>query len=136
MANKTYVSVKSDVKDVFDKGLKPDLITAMTRTIETAINANGKLTTKDKAAKGFSVIATLVSLMPDDKDKPTSLEAKVSIGVTSFGGTLAGFNASGSATATGINPKKMAEEARLLTRDVVDDAMEKRVIPQLLKMIP
>ena len=49
MAAKIYVSVKCDVKDVFDTALKPVLLKAMGETIADAINnkSGGKLTTKD-----------------------------------------------------------------------------------------
>jgi hypothetical protein len=83
---KIYVQVnKFAVKDIFDSKYKAKAITAMQTAAENAIK--GKLTTdapKDKAAKGWSLDGSLVSLAPDKAGK--KLEAKVSMSISTWPG--------------------------------------------------
>ena len=83
---KTYVQVnKFAVKDIFDAKFKAKAVTAMQKACEDAIK--GKLTTdtpKDKAAKGWSLDGSLVSLAPDKSGK--KLEGKVSMSISTWPG--------------------------------------------------
>lgn len=134
MTDKSYVSVKCDVKDVFDSKLKSGLIKAMTTNITNAINSKsgGKLTTKDKSDEGFILTATLTSLKADDKDKPTKLDAKLALTVMTIGSTAKAFNGTSGGSATGVG-SKVQEAAEGLVTDLLDDFMPK-VIKTMLSL--
>src|SRR5882724_10820856 len=126
MADKSYVSVKCDAKDLFDSALKSGLIKAMTTTITDAINnkSSSKLTTKDKSDEGFILTATLTSLKADDKDKPTKLDAKLALTVMTIGSTTKAFNGTSGGSANGIG-SKIQEAAEDLVTGILDDFMPK-----------
>jgi hypothetical protein len=77
--------------------------------------------------------ATVLSLKVDNPDKPTSIEAKVAIDAVPLFGTAHGFKADGASKATGINAKRMEQEAKDIVNDALTDSMTKRVLPQMLK---
>jgi len=142
MADPICVSIAYDVKekDVFDKKLfnknpKPALLEKMKKTIPPLLTKKG-FVVKDDCKEGFFMEATLLSLKADDASKPTSLDTKVSIKVTALGGTAQVFTASGNSKSSGINPKKMEEEAKLVVGDALEDTLTKRAIPQMLKTAP
>ena len=134
MADKAFVSVKCEAKEVFDSKLKAGLIKAMTETIASAIdkNSNGKLTTKGTKDEGFLLTATLASLTADDKAKPTKLDAKTTISVLSIGSTAKAFNGSkgGSTNGFGSRVQPAAED---LVVSILDDFMPK-VIQTMLSL--
>jgi hypothetical protein len=134
MADKSYVSVKCDAKDVFDTKLKSGLIKAMTICITNAINtkSSGKLTTKDKSDQGFILTATLTSLKADDKNKPTKLDAKLAISVMTIGSTAKAFNGTSGGSEDGVGPK-LQEAADELVTGILDDFMPK-VIKTMLSL--
>lgn len=134
MADKSYVSVKCDAKDVFDNALKPGLVKAMTGNITDAINAksSGKLSTKDKSDKGFVLTATLASLKADNKDKPTKLDAKLGISVMTIGSTAKAFNGTSGGSEDGVGPK-VQDAANDLVTGILDDFMPK-VIKTMLSL--
>jgi len=107
MADKSYVSVKCDAKDLFDSALKSGLIKAMTTIIIGAINnkSSSKLTTKDKSDEGFILTATLTSLKADDKDKPTKLDVKLALFVMTIGSTVKAFNGTSGGSENGVGSK-------------------------------
>jgi hypothetical protein len=134
MADKSYVSVKCDAKDVFNNALKSGLIKAMTTNITNAINnkSGGKLTTKDKSDQGFILTATLTSLKADDKDKPTKLDAKLALSVMTIGSTAKAFNGTSGGSADGVGPK-VQDAAEDLVNGLLDDFMPK-VIKTMLSL--
>ena len=134
MADKSYVSVKCDAKDIFDSKLKSGLIKAMTTCITNAINtkSGGKLTTKDKSDQGFILTAILTSLKADDKNKPTKLEAKLALSVMTIGSTAKAFNGTSGGSEDGVGPK-VQEAADDLVTSILDDFMPK-VIKTMLSL--
>ena len=133
MASPKCVSAKCDVKDIFNKDLKPEVLKQMKLTIQTLVDKSKGLEYKDNCKEGFLLTATLLSLAGDDKEKPTSLEAKVLIVGVAVGGTASGFKASGNAKVSGINAKKIEEDAKFVVGEAVGSLMTKQVIPQMLK---
>lgn len=134
MADKSYVSVKCDAKDIFDSKLKSGLIKAMTKNVTDAINtkSGGKLSTTDKSDEGFILTATVTSLKADDKDKPTKLDAKLALIAMAIGSTAKAFNGTSGGSATGVG-SKVQEAAEGLVTDVLDDFMPK-VIKTMLSL--
>jgi len=133
MADPRCVSISCDVKDIFDKKFKAAVLAKIKQTVTTLINKNNALEVKDNCKEGFFLEATVVSLKADDANKPTNLEAKVTVKVTRLGGAGQVFTAAGSAKAQGINAKKLEDEAKMITGDALEDALTKRAIPQMLK---
>ena len=128
MADSKYVTVKCEVKSLFDSAFKSDVLKAMEEPIYMAIDAKsgGKLTTKQKAEDGFVLTATLSSLDADDKKKPTKLNAKVNVSVFAVGSTAKAFTgtAGGSAAGFGSRVKPAATD---LVGGVLEDMMTKVV---------
>src|ERR1041384_1004733 len=132
MAAPKCVSAKCVVKDIFDKDLTPAVLKQMKKTVQTLVDKNAGLEFKDSCKEGFLLTVTLVSLKVDDEDKPTSIEAKVSVDGVVMGGSASAFKASGSAKAAGINAKKIEEEATYIVGEALGSLMTKQVIPQML----
>jgi len=134
MANKLFVTVKCDVKDVFDAALKPGILKAMGANITDSINnkSGGKLSTKDKSAEGFILSASVTSLKADNKDKPTKLDAKAAVSVIAVGSTAKAFNGSSGASLTGVGSNVQSAAEGLVT-DLLDDFMPK-VIKTMLSL--
>jgi hypothetical protein len=134
MADKSHVSVKCDVKDLFDTKLKSGLIKAMTKNVTEAINnkSGGKLSTTAKSDEGFIVTATVTSLKADDKDKPTKLDVKFALIAIAVGSTTKGFNATTGGSKTGVG-SKVQEAAEDLVTNILDDLMPK-VIKTMLNL--
>lgn len=86
--NKNYVQLsKATNKQIFDPKFKADALRAVDRAVEKAIRANPKLTLdapKEKGAKGWSLVTSLVSLGPDKSNK--QLEAKVEMVIATWPG--------------------------------------------------
>jgi hypothetical protein len=133
MADPKCVALKCDVKDIFDKDLKPAVLKQIKQTIQTLVDKTKGLAFDEKCKDGWLLTATVVSLKVDNADKPNTMEAKVLVvGVPLFG-TNKGFNASGNSKASGINAKKLADEATSFVNDVFKDVMNKQVLPQMQK---
>ena len=128
MADPKYVTVKCDVKSLFDSGLKSDLLKAMEEPIQKAIDdkSNGKLTTKKKSDEGFVLSATLTALDADDKKKPTKLDAKVNISVLAVGSTAKAFTGSANGSTDGFG-SRVKPAATDLVVGVVESMMIKVV---------
>ena len=134
MADPKCVSAKCDIKDIFDKDLKPAVLKQMRQTLERELNKKKDvLEFKDSCKEGFLLNVTLDSLTVDDEDKPTSLEAKVTIVGVAIGGTATGFKATGNRKVSGINSKKIEEEAKFIVDAALGNVITKQVIPQMLK---
>jgi hypothetical protein len=128
MADSKYVTVKCDVKSLFDSGLKSDLLKAMEEPIYKALDgkSGGKLTTKKKSDDAFVLTATLASLDADDKKKPTKLNAKVSISVLAVGSTAKAFTGSAGGSVDGFG-SRVKPAATDLVGGVLEDMMQKVV---------
>ena len=85
---RTYVEIsKFSVKQIFDDKHKSRVINLMTTAAEAAVKKSGKLSLekpKDKGAKGWNVIGSLVSLGPSKDCK--KFGAKVSLVVATWPG--------------------------------------------------
>jgi hypothetical protein len=85
---KIYVEIsKFSVKEIFDDKHKGRVINLMTTAAEAAVKKSGKLSLdkpKDKGAKGWNVIGSLVSLGPSRDCK--KFGAKVSLAVATWPG--------------------------------------------------
>lgn len=131
-----YVSIKGNIKDIFDSGLKSAALAALSDGIRDAVDAEKSFSTK-KAEKTALVLTASASVAADDKAKPKQL--KVTIGID---GVLTGtsaphaFKASGNATMDGLNVKKLDREVATLIDSVLVELMKDKVIPQMLKMTP
>ena len=134
MANKTNVSVKCDVKSLYDSKLKSKLADVMTDSISSAIEnkSSGKLTTEGKSSEGFVLTASLASLAADDKAKPTKLDAKVTLSVLAVGSTGKAFNGSASGSTDGFG-SRASQAAEDLVASVLESFMPK-VIRTMLSL--
>jgi hypothetical protein len=85
---RTYVEIsKFSVKQIFDDKHKSRVINLMTTAAEAAVKKSGKLSLdkpKDKGAKGWNVIGSLVSLGPSKDCK--KFGAKVALVVATWPG--------------------------------------------------
>jgi len=133
---KTYVEIECEVKDAFDKNLKPALLKALGGAVVPAINAHSKLTTTTKSKVSFTLSVKVLSLTTDDKNNPKSLAATVFIEVIFHGDPLQSFKATGNGKMTGTNAKRLEADARDLVDSVVSDLLKNKVIPQMAKWAP
>lgn|SRR5262245_24636931 len=134
MANPKCVALnKCEVKDTFDKRLNSAVLKQIKQTVQALVDKTNGLAFDDKCKDGWSLSATVLALKVDNQDKPTSIETKVLIEATPLDGSTHGFKAPGGAKATGVNAKKMEEEAKAIVNDAVKDLMTKQVVPQMLK---
>lgn len=129
------VGLKCDAKNLFDDSLKKAVLGQMTKTVKQLVDKQKKhgLTFDPKCKDGWLLTATVEHLKADDPKAPKQLEVKVTVSGVRVGATASGFNAKGSAKATGVNAKKLEQEATGLVDAVLADLMAKQVIPQLLK---
>jgi hypothetical protein len=134
MADKTYVLVKCDAKDLFDSSLKSGLVKAMEKFVEKAIEnrSNGKLTTKGRSKEGFLLTVILSPLKADNKAKPTKIAAKVGVTVLAIGSSAKAFtgSANGAVDGFGSNSQSDSED---LAQGIIEDFMPK-VIKTILKL--
>lgn len=133
MAKTRCVAVKCVVKDIFDKALKPAVLKQIEKTVQNQVDKNKSkgLVFDQKCKDGWLLTATVVSLKLNDPKKPTGIEAKVAIDGVPLQGTAKGFKASGSAKATGINSKKLEQEATLIVNDALEDLLAKKAMPHI-----
>ena len=129
MADKTEVSAKCEVKNIFDKSLSDGVEDAMTKTVQTAINKTSDFKFVSKTSKGFVLTVTVQSLTK--KDKPPQLEVKIAISALYIGGTAQAFNASGGGKADGTD----ADTAGDLVSQVLNSMM-KNVIKTMQDLKP
>ena len=125
---KQYVIVKCEDKDTSVAAIKKEgVLKAMGATISEWINkkSSGKLSTTDKSKDGYVVTASVVSLKGNDKDKPTKLDAKISIVAIGTGSTTGGFTGTGSGSLDGVS--KIQADAEALIKDLFDDLMKKAI---------
>jgi hypothetical protein len=127
------VGLKCDVKEIFDKDLKPAVLKQIKETVKTLVDKTKGLAFDEKCKDGWMLTATVVSLKVDDADKPTKMEAKVLVEGVPLFGTVSGFKASGGSKASGINAKKLGDEATSFVNDVLKDVMTKQALPQMQK---
>ena len=130
-----YVTIKGNIKEVFDAALKSAALTALNDSIRDAVDAHKSFSTK-KADKVAIVITASATVSADDKAKPTQLKATIGIDGLLTGGTAQAFKASGNGSMDGLNAKKLERDVADLISSVVSDLMKSKVIPQMLKMTP
>jgi hypothetical protein len=133
MADQKCVAIKADVKDIFDKALKPAVTDQITETVKALVAKTKGLAFDKNCKDGWLLNATVVSLKVDNKDNPTTLEAAVTIDGLPLFGTVNPFKAKGHSKTGGVNAKKMAEEVTSFVDAVLKDVMTKQVLPQMLK---
>jgi hypothetical protein len=126
----TCVKLKCEVEDIFDKALKPDVLEQTKKTLQTLIDGTKGLKFDPKCKDGWE-LTTTVSVKVDDPQKPDTIEAKVAINGIHLQGSLKVAKASGNRKVSGINPRKLKEEATDVVRVILEDLMKKRVLPQL-----
>jgi hypothetical protein len=133
MATKKYVSVKIDAKDVYDSALRDGVLKVANETVTDAINnkSNGKLSTKDKSDDGFLLTAS-IAIKPDNKDKPTKLDGKVSLTVITIGSSAKAFTGSKGGSAEGFG-SRVKDSAVDLTAGITEKFMPD-VIKTMLKL--
>ncbi len=116
MADKQFVSVKCEVKDVFDAKLKPGLLKAMTASVTDAINkSGGKFSTTEKSKEGFLLMCTLTSLKVDDEDAPKKMDAKLAFSVMAIGSTAKAFNGTTGGSLNGVGSDLQSSAEDLVT---------------------
>lgn len=130
-----YVSIKGNIKEVFDAALKSAALTALNDSIRDAVDANKSFSTK-KTDKVAIVLTASATVSADDKAKPTQLKTTIAIDGLLTGGTAQAFKASGNGSMDGLNAKKLERDVAELISSVVGDLMKSKVIPQMLKMTP
>lgn len=130
MADKTYVSVKGQAKDVYDSALKSALVEFLEKSIAEAIDgkSSGKLTTKKKSDKGYLLTASL-TLNADDEDKPRSLDAKIAFVVMAVGSTAKAFTGNATGAITGVGSDALAA-----AKDLIGATLE-GFMPKVIKTI-
>ena len=137
--SKVYVEVaKFSVKDIFDTKFSAKAIESMTKAAEQAVKASSKLTQdkpKEKGAKGWYVLGSLVSLGPDKAGK--KFEAKVSATIATWPGKSMKSFPSGSAGFAISSPdeKVSASDVEQLVTTAVKEAM-KSGVPWMEKTKP
>jgi hypothetical protein len=117
MADKQFVSVKCEVKDVFDAKLKPGLLKAMIASVTDAINkkSGGKFSTTEKSKEGFLLMSTLTSLKVDDEDAPKKMDAKLAFSVMAIGSTAKAFNGTTGGSLNGVGSDLQSSAEDLVT---------------------
>ncbi len=127
----TCVALKCKADELFDKALKPDILEQMKKTIQPLVDGTKGLKFDPKCKDGWELTVSVVSLKVDDPNNPKTIEAKVAIDGLHLQGTTKAFKSSGNAKGSGINAKKIKDEAKLIVHDALEDLMKKRVLPQL-----
>ena len=134
MAKSRCVAAQCEVKDVFDKSVKPAVLKQMQKTIQAQVEKKKSkgLVYDDKCKDGWLLKATVVSLKLNDASQ-VSLEVKASIDGVPLFGTANGFKSKGSAKVSGINKKKLDKEAAFVVESALESLMAKQAIPHMLK---
>ena len=133
MANTMCVSLKCEVKKIFNKDLTKPVFKQIKDTIEPMINKTKGLVFDKNCKDGWELTATVVSLNADNPDNPTKLDASVSITGMSFDQSPRTINATGEGKVPDVRLKTLEADAKALVGGVFKDLMEKRVIPALTK---
>jgi|1185.fasta_scaffold1156801_1 hypothetical protein len=128
MADKTEVSAKCEVKNIFDKSLSDGLQDAMAKTVQTTINKTSDFKFVSKTSKGFMLTVTVQSLTK--KDSPAQLEVKIAISAVYIGGTAQAFNATANGKVSGTD----SDSAEDLVSQVLEGVM-KNVIKTMASLL-
>lgn len=131
MANPKCVALQCEIKDIFDKDLKPAVFKQIKQTVQTLVDKTKGLSFDDKCKDGWVLKTTVLSIEVDNADKPTSIAAKILVEGIPLDGSAHGFKANGGSKAIRINAKKMEEEAKAIVNDVLNDLMTKQVLPRM-----
>src|SRR5689334_1525768 len=130
MADKC-VSVKVEVKKIFDKDLTKAVSEQLKSTIEDAVNKTKGLAVDKNCKEGWFLTATVVLLDVDDPASPKTMEAKIQIDGVELGGAASSFKANGSGKMSGVRAKKIEDDAAGLVNDIAADLMKDKVIPTI-----
>jgi len=135
MAQDKCVALKCEVKDIFDTKLTNPVLEQMEKTIRSLIDGSKtKGLYFDKRCKdGWLLTAKVAKLGVDDPNNPTSLEVRVAIEGVPLFGTAKGFNASGKGKVSGINARKIEQEAKSIVNDTLDDLLTRQALPHMTK---
>jgi hypothetical protein len=126
----TCVKLKCEVKEIFDKALKADVLEQMTKTLVPLIDGTKKLKVDDKCDDGWE-LTVKVSLAADNPKSPKTIDANVDINALHLQGRLKAFKASGGAISEKFSPRKIKDYAKLAVNDALEELMKKRVLSQL-----
>jgi hypothetical protein len=130
MATTTCVKIKCEVKDLFDKALKKDVLEQVKKTTQPLIDGRKGLKFDPNCKDGWELTVT-VSVTADAPDNPKVLDANVAISALHLQGSLKAFKASGGAKADKFSPKNVKEYAKLAVESALEDTMNKRVLKVL-----
>jgi hypothetical protein len=127
---KTYVEIsKFSVKEIFDDKHKSRVINLMTTAAEAVVKKAGKLSLdkpKDKGAKGWNVVGSLVSLGPSKDGK--KFGAKVSLVVATWPGkSIKAMPSAEAAFASEPSDKISASDVDEVAKRSAADAMQSAV---------
>jgi hypothetical protein len=127
---KTYVEIsKFSVKEIFDDKHKSRVINLMTTAAEAVVKKAGKLSLdkpKDKGAKGWNVVGSLVSLGPSKDGK--KFGAKVSLVVATWPGkSIKAMPSAEAAFASERSDKISASDVDEVAKRSAADAMQSAV---------
>jgi hypothetical protein len=131
VANATCVKLKCEVKEIFDKNLKKDILEEMEKTIQPLIDGTKGLKFDPKCKDGWELTAT-ASVTADKADNPTTIDVNVAINGLHLQGSLKAIKATGGAKADGFSARKVKEYAKQTVHDALEDLMNKRVLKALL----
>jgi len=137
MDNPRCVTAKYEVKDIFDKDLKPVVLKQMKETVQKQVNIYRGLEYIDIGfcKNGWNLTVTLLFLRVNDKDSPPSLEGNISIvGVALFPGGK-DFKQNVNPKHSGSDAKKMEQEVKSQINDSLVLLMKTVVIPKMLKPV-
>jgi hypothetical protein len=130
MATTTCVKLKCEVKDIFDKALKQDVLEQIKKTVQPLIDGRKGLKFDPKCKDGWELTVS-VSLKVDDPNSPKTIDANVDINGLHLQGSLKAFKASGGAQADKFSAKKVKQYAKLAAHDAVEGVMQRRVLKEL-----
>lgn len=130
MADATYVEVsKFTVKEIFDDKHKSRVVDVTTKAATAAVKGSSKLTLdtpKEKGAKGWAVIGSVVSLGPDKAGK--KFGAVVSVAVATWPGKSIKATTKGEAFfAAGPDEKIAAGDVDQVAGKATEEAMKSAV---------
>src|ERR1051325_9569378 len=124
MANKIYVAVKCDVKEMSIEKIDKDKVKkAMTAAMSKVIDNSSKYTTKTRANDGFDLSATVTRLKHDKEPDHQKIEGKIALICLKSGSTIKAF--SGESNGATESSKDNQDDAEFLLGDICTKAMPK-----------
>ena len=136
MSTPKCVAVNCEVKEIFDKALRPAVLKQIKQTVQTIVDKNKSkgLSFDPHCKTGWLLKVAVVSLEVDDPGAPQTMTAEVSVQGSRLDGVKVGMlKASGKAKATGVRAKKLEAEAKQIVDDALGELLTKDVIPAILQ---